>query len=487
MAQPLKPLVLMCSTPVSGHIIPMLAIARQLVKRKYEVCFVSGSGYQQQAEAAGASFVPVEGYGDFYDLTSWDLDADWPTSQPHMEGPACFNHDLIHIFCKSLPSQYAAIQRALGMLISRQAPPRPIIIMTESLNFGALPIILGAPGLRPSGFIAIGLNPILLTSIDHSPFGTGMLPDRSPEGRARNKIANEAQKQTFAEAQAHFAEALASVGAKSPDAFLLDSLYSLPDRFVQMCTPSVEYLRTDAPATLRFAGGYPTSEVSSSRGKDDNKERPLWWHEITSDTTKKIVFVCQGTVAMDFSQLVIPTMSAMADRSDVLVIVALGRPGTSLPAEVKIPSNCRVEEFIPYDDLLPHSDVFVTTGGYGSFQRALLHGTPLVMAGTTEEKPETAARAEWAGVGVNLRTSYPSTGQLREAVDEILENSNNYKARALEIKAEIAMYDPVGVIVENIEELAAEAEKGDAHEKGEDVRETQNVATHLPLETTVEA
>lgn len=54
----------------------MLAIAKQLVARDYHVCFVSGSGYRQQVEAAGASFLPVEGYGDFYDLTSWDLDAD---------------------------------------------------------------------------------------------------------------------------------------------------------------------------------------------------------------------------------------------------------------------------------------------------------------------------------------------------------------------------------------------------------------------------
>lgn len=54
----------------------MLAIAKQLVARGYHVCFVSGSGYRQQVEAAGASFVPVQGYGDFYDLTSWDLDAD---------------------------------------------------------------------------------------------------------------------------------------------------------------------------------------------------------------------------------------------------------------------------------------------------------------------------------------------------------------------------------------------------------------------------
>jgi UDP:flavonoid glycosyltransferase YjiC (YdhE family) len=69
-----KPVVLICSTPVSGHIIPMIAIAKQLVARGYDVCFVSGSGYRQQIEVVGASFVSVEGYGDFYDLTSWDLD-----------------------------------------------------------------------------------------------------------------------------------------------------------------------------------------------------------------------------------------------------------------------------------------------------------------------------------------------------------------------------------------------------------------------------
>lgn len=75
-APPAKPLVLISSTPVSGHIIPMIAIARQLVDRGYDVCFVSGSGYRKQVEAVGASFVSVEGYGDFYDLTSWDLDQD---------------------------------------------------------------------------------------------------------------------------------------------------------------------------------------------------------------------------------------------------------------------------------------------------------------------------------------------------------------------------------------------------------------------------
>ncbi|GAB0145795.1 hypothetical protein EsHS_00006215 [Epichloe bromicola] len=454
MASRRKPVVLMCSTPVSGHVIPMLAIAKQLVARGYEVCFVSGSGYRQQVEAIGASFISVEGYGNFHDLTSWDLDT---SCQKRLEGPACFSHDLIHIFCKSLPSQHEAIQKALKTLRTRN-PASPIFVVTESLNFGALPIKLGAPGLRPDGLIAIGLNPILLTSMDHSPFGSGMLPDSPPVGRERNRLAGELQKQFFSEAQTAYGEALLSVGAvaKPEDEFLLDSLYTLPDRFIQMCTPSVEYPRSDAPSTLRFAGGYPTTAVT--KDASSNWKRPSWWDQVTvSNTTnkKKIVFVCQGTVAMDFNQLVIPTMAALKNRSDIIVIIALGRRGVTLPTDLPVPSNCRVVDYIPYDSLLLHVDVFVTTGGYGSFQRALKSGTPLVMAGTTEEKPETAARAEWAGVAVNLRTAYPSAEQLGIAIDDVLTNER-YKARAVEIQAEIARYDPVGVIVETMEELVGD-------------------------------
>jgi len=54
----------------------MRTIAKDLVARGYEVCFVSGSGYREYVEAIGASFVPVEGYGDFYDLRARDLDPD---------------------------------------------------------------------------------------------------------------------------------------------------------------------------------------------------------------------------------------------------------------------------------------------------------------------------------------------------------------------------------------------------------------------------
>jgi UDP:flavonoid glycosyltransferase YjiC (YdhE family) len=332
-------------------------------------------------------------------------------------------------------------------MLNDKHPNRPIIVMTESLNFAALPIRFGALGIRPTGLIAIGLNPVLLTSIDHPPFGLGLPPDSSPEGQERNKLANEEQKRVFVDAQNAYEDALVSVGAKKPEIFLLDALYVLPDRFVQMCSPGAEYPRRDAPKTLRWAGGYPNAASNT------NPVRPEWWSEITDEKRKKIVFVCQGTVCPDFNQLVVPTINALKDREDLLVVVALAKKGAVLPSDIVVPANCKVVDYIPYDELLPYCDVFITTGGYGSYQRALNHATPLVIAATTEEKPETAMRAEWTGVAVNLRTSNPTVEQLGKAVNEILGN-DKFKNKALEIQAEISKYDPIGVIVENIEELA---------------------------------
>jgi UDP:flavonoid glycosyltransferase YjiC (YdhE family) len=108
---------------------------------------------------------------------------------------------------------------------------------------------------------------------------------------------------------------------------------------------------------------------------------------------------------MNFSDLIIPTMTALAEREDILVVVALGKKGAALPAGTTIPANSRVTDFIPFDDLLPHCSLFITNGGYGAFQHAISNGTPLIVAGTTEDKPEVAARAEVSEFHVLFVTS----------------------------------------------------------------------------------
>jgi len=157
---------------------------------------------------------------------------------------------------------------------------------------------------------------------------------------------------------------------------------------------------------------------------------------------------------MNFADLIIPTIEAFKDRDDILVVVALGRKGASLPESVSVPANARVADFIPFDEILPHSSVFITNGGYGALQHAVSNGTPVVVAGTTEDKPEVATRAEWAGMGINLRTAAPTQEAIRNSVDEIL-GDPKYKTRAAELEAEMATFDPMSVVAKNIDELAA--------------------------------
>jgi UDP:flavonoid glycosyltransferase YjiC (YdhE family) len=441
-----KPLVLVCAFPAYGHLMPIRAIAKALVLRGYEVTFVTGSAYRELIEAIGANFIPLEGYSD---LTEGDLDRMQPLRDAIPAGPLQIAYDLETIFVNTIPGQHAAQQKALKSL-TEQHPGRPIVLVYEGFFLGSGPGLLGAPGIRPAGTIGIGIVPMVLQSIDTAPFGPGLPPDSSAEGRARNIAMNKQLQEVLAKPQAAYEQIFQELGATQPAPYIFNAIYQLPDRFLQMCIPSVEYPRSDLPPKVHFAGGLP-------RGlRDPFTDTPSWWPEVTNNSTKKIVAVSQGTAAINLNDLVIPTMNGLKDRSDVLVVVALGRKGSALPEGTVIPENARVTDFIPFDDLLPHCEVFITNGGYGAFQHAISNGTPLVIGGATEDKPEVAQRAAWAGIGVNLKTGSPSPEQVKEAVEEIFANER-YRTRSRELEKEMKKYNPMDVVASSIEDMAAAA------------------------------
>jgi UDP:flavonoid glycosyltransferase YjiC (YdhE family) len=147
------------------------------------------------------------------------------------------------------------------------------------------------------------------------------------------------------------------------------------------------------------------------------------------------VHVTQGTVAnTDYGQLIIPTLRALADE-DVLVVVATGgRPLDTLPA---LPANARAATYLPYDELLPRTAVYVTNGGYGGVQYALRHGVPIVATGGKEDKPEVGARVAWSGVGRRIRSEQPSAAALRRAILDVLTKSR-YREASMRMAADMA-------------------------------------------------
>jgi UDP:flavonoid glycosyltransferase YjiC (YdhE family) len=132
-----------------------------------------------------------------------------------------------------------------------------------------------------------------------------------------------------------------------------------------------------------------------------------------------------------------------------------GRPVSALLERLggPLPSNARVDTFLPYDQLLPHTDVMITNGGFGGVQRALSFGVPLVVAGTTEDKPEVAGRVAWSGTGINLRTGTPSPGRLRRAVRSALADPR-YRIEAARLRREIiAAGDPLVTVADTMKSL----------------------------------
>jgi UDP:flavonoid glycosyltransferase YjiC (YdhE family) len=156
----------------------------------------------------------------------------------------------------------------------------------------------------------------------------------------------------------------------------------------------------------------------------------------------------------DLNRLMLPLTQALAE-DNVLVVATTGGPDPG-PLRATLPANVRLERFIPHDRLLPHVDVMVTNGGYGGVQQALANGVPLVVAGDSEDKPEVAARVQWSGAGIDLRSGRPSVPKLAAAVRRIL-HEPGFRQRARALQAEIAPTRPLDTISEVLLDLTAAA------------------------------
>ncbi|WP_165974727.1 glycosyltransferase [Nonomuraea deserti] len=145
--------------------------------------------------------------------------------------------------------------------------------------------------------------------------------------------------------------------------------------------------------------------------------------------------------------MILPTVQGLA-ATDVTVVAATARPdgpedfARLLP---EIPANSVIAGYVTFDRLLPVASVLVTNGGYGGVHAALRNGVPLVVAGDTEDKPEVAARVQWSGAGLDLRTGRPRPEQVRQAVVTVLGDAG-YRAAARRLRAEIAESDPFGAV-----------------------------------------
>lgn len=444
-AQSKKPYLIVCTSPATGHFTPILRIVARLIQKGYQATFIAGEEFQAQVEAIGAECVPTPA------MLTPDIIAE---REKIPEGIPRLQFDLKALFVGQTPGRWETLKKTL-LKVRKQHPDDEVVILTESFYLGHLPLLQGAA--LPEGFtkrpgiVNLHAATYIVDSIDTAPFGPGLPPDYTEEGRAANKAAKEASAEpVWGEILAYEREINASLGIKNdPGAHLLpfEKWVTLPDITLQLCPKSLEYERCDFHPKVKFVGALPRLPVKAGI------TYPSWWDDVTRGD-KKIVTVTQGTVVLDYRNLVIPTLEALAERDDILTVAVLGAKGASLPADFKVPSNARVVDYFPYDAILEHTDVFVMNAGYGGFIHGVTNGVPMVLGGGTEDKPEVSARGEFAGVAVNLRTGAPSKEQVADAVSKVFADSK-FKERVMEIKKENEELDALSSIEQHIEQFAS--------------------------------
>ncbi|GJD79286.1 glycosyltransferase [Methylobacterium gregans] len=417
--------ILIAATPLTGHVNPLMAIGRLLASRGDDVVVTTDPLFAEKVERAGLRFAPCDDFG-----SASYLEPDLPP------GPERWTHEFERRFIAPMPAQAARLRA----LIAQEAPD---VIVAGSLFLGVLPLLLDR---RPRPPIAVvNVSFLFLDRPDGAPIGLGLPPAHDAAERARYALLKARMDAAFVNpVRAHADRRLAELGLPPLPASLTQSIVVLPEIFLQPGVPDFEYDFGSLPKTLRFVGLLPSGQTAV--------QLPEWW--LTRDRTKRVVLVTQGTLAnADFGELVEPTLAALADRDDLLLVATTGgRPLSSLKAP--LPANARVGTFLPFETILPEIDLLVTNGGYGSVSQALAAGVPIVVAGLTEDKAEVAARIGWSGVGINLATNAPSVAALREGIDRALSDPG-FAQRAEAMADAFAARNAAQTILTQVNALAA--------------------------------
>jgi MGT family glycosyltransferase len=417
--------IIIASVPIHGHVTPLLAVAKKFVERGDDVRFITGARFAELATAAGATHIPLPHEADYDEtvLTTFP-------ERAKLKGAKAIAFDVENVFAKPSKPQYRALLDA-----HRERPADAVLF--DPAFYGALLMSTLPRAARPA-LVMCGVIPLGVQSRDTAPFGLGLPPARWLN-RPRNVALGAISRRVLAGAQRMLNEFHREVHGTELNSPLL-SCYGRFDAVVQFTVEAFEYPRSDGPPQLHFAG--PLSATGSAA------PLPPWWDDL--DGTRPVVHVTQGTIAnTDYRQLITPTLRALADENVTVVVSTGGRPLESLPP---LPANARAATFLPYDELLPRTAVYVTNGGYGGVQYALRHGVPIVATGGKEDKPEVGARVAWSGVGRRIRSEEPTPAELRRAILGVLERPG-YRQASQRMAADMAAAPGFSKLAQVVDEL----------------------------------
>ncbi|SDG63748.1 glycosyltransferase [Chitinophaga filiformis] len=428
--------ILFGTVPADGHFNPLTGLAKHLQASGCDVRWYASPLFTKKLEKLGIHHYP---FVKALDLNQDNLGTVLP-QRALIEDPAAkLDFDMIEVFAKRGPEYYEDIKEIYQSF--------PFDIMIADSVFTAIPFV---KSLMNIPVLSIGIVPLAENSVDLAPYGMALPPATNEAEKAKYAELRELMTTVvFKKSTDTYDDILNSYNIPHERSFLFDLLIREATSYLQIGTPSFEYERSDIGKNVRFVGAL--------MAYSERQQTP--WFDERLKKYKKVVLLTQGTVERDINKLIIPTLEAFKG-SDVLVVTATANNQTAALRAQYPQDNIIVEDYIPFDEIMPYTNVYVTNGGYGGTLLSIKHKVPMVAAGIHEGKSEICARIGYFKLGINLVTDTPTSEQVKDAVNKVLADGS-YKEHVVRLADEINTYNAIetsaGYVAQLIQVHAASA------------------------------
>ncbi len=373
--------VLFTVQPSTGHLHPLVPVARALSSAGHDVAICSSASFRPEIEA--------------FDLTHIDAGLDWVTSDhstwsafPPMPPPGPeFAAFVVTVFADITARQMAPD------LLGIAADWSPDLIIREAMEYGGCLAAerLGIPHASVGGN---GYSAVDSPEVHYFPGNRRMVAE--PMARHRLEL------------------------GLPPDPENL-----MPFRYLHLCftPPAWDGENTPRPDNIHFLRHQNATKSDASL--------PDWLDGLPDRPT---VLASLGTVFNSTPGVLEAIIEGLREEP-VNLIVAIG-PDQDPARFGAVPSNVRLEHHVAQAELLPACAAFVTHAGFNSVKESLIAGVPMVAVPITADQPYCAQRSAALGVARVVPPDLRTPEAVREATLDVLE-SPSYRTNATNFRQEM--------------------------------------------------
>ena len=367
--------MLVYTAPGSGHAYPPVATAIALRDRGHEVTIRTASGSVDAIERLGLGASPIDPRIEAIALEDWK--ARTPIGALMSAG-----RTFVRRAGYEIPDLQAAIEveRPDLIWVDTNAPGAAAVAEASGLpwaHYMPYPYPLPAPGV-PS-------------------FGPGFAPSTNPLARLRDVGLEAFKRPAFRPMVRSHNSRRVALGLPP-----LDSAYDfalVAPLLIEFSAEPFEYPR-EWPENVRLVG----PALWEPPGPE-----PEW----LAAEQRPIVLVTASTEFQDDAKLIKGVLETFAGWPYAIVATTAAHD----PGDFDVPSNARVERYLPHGPILRRAAAVISHGGMGTTQKALAAGVPVCAVPFMRDQFEVARRVEHCGGGTLLPAKRLRPDRLRSAVE----------------------------------------------------------------------